>query len=822
MYQYWILKTEFDSIRKIIYIYVHVIKNFIDIGVNVLKFKITKNNYLVITEKTNDQIDLEKLFSPKTNNVQMYSSNSKFLFNTKDNLETNKIYQTILLYNNIGSILYFENPDLKFIENYYDKEIFYCYINELFFDNIVENKDKNIIYYENNNVYDLGNQNVFENSKLIKSKTEISDLYLLCGIIESVCIFNEQSDNHELYAIYCCFFLTESNGFLESNNNNNQSIEIKLIDYNEQNFSNLKRKDIIMNLKKNPYNIELIFSRENSNDLNSLIQWFFSIKVDICMSFNFDEILMKFLPVPEKTKFNSMEFYCLCKINICKLIEKCSLNKLVSKYLGEKLQYNHITTPKYNHFNKEIIHFKSIIQIYKSYFYHLIDTQYIMSYFINSKYSNCNLQISVDELHIKCVYNFIDTFIFKNYGIQIINPKKFKSNNQNIGFKRKSLSLNELDVTENLSFKKNYQGGLKGINENLKGVVNKQIYSIDIKSMYPNTIIQFNIEFEENSKTNILTQIMSFLLEERSKYDNQENSNQKTYNILIAQSIKKLANKIYGSIGSEKLKEYYSVYTASKICEYSRNYLQKTINTLENDFDAHVIYWNTDGLFFTFSDRISLSNEEQIDFVKKNILNDILNNYNNFERYKFKLENVFKCLFIKNTQYLYGLDLYSNKDFIKGQFNTVSNPKIINRCLCGTTKFILEYSIENQKIITANELKNFLLDLKKRKFSIENQKFTEFKIRQKYTKNIYNKEFKNIITSSLLEKRVYGYIENQHIELIRCNSSTIISYDKFKEYYEFMNIDYIYYWKLFIDKLLKLFSSLNEFKHLIDVVYFLR
>lgn len=254
-------------------------------------------------------------------------------------------------------------------------------------------------------------------------------------------------------------------------------------------------------------------------------------------------------------------------------------------------------------------------------------------------------------------YNLYDVWLCKDidkkYGFSIIDMKL--SNFVNLPIEEKSPikvgdytvinRLRELGnyvaiTSDNEREKIDYEGAL--VLEPTPGV-HKNVVYVDVNSLYPNVIINKNIDIDGYSGEVFPYLMRNFLDMRAEKKRLYKETGEKRYDI-EQQVYKILANSHYGLLGLRFFR-YYNPDKAGQVTGGGREVLMKMKEYLENDVGVQVIYGDTDSEFVSLSNIIGSESVDEKSLISvANTIVDLINEQ--IDPFAVKLEDVFnKVLF---------------------------------------------------------------------------------------------------------------------------------------------------------------------------------
>lgn len=259
-------------------------------------------------------------------------------------------------------------------------------------------------------------------------------------------------------------------------------------------------------------------------------------------------------------------------------------------------------------------------------------------------------------------YNLYDVWLCKDidkrYGFSIIDIEL--SNFVNLPINEKSPikigdytvinRLRELGnyvaITANNNVEKvNYEGAL--VLEPISGVHTNVVY-VDVNSLYPNVIINNNIDIDGYNGEVFPYLMRNFLDMRAEKKKLYKETGEKRYDV-EQQVYKILANSHYGLLALKYFR-YYNPEKAGQVTGGGRDVLMKMKNYLEDEVGAQVIYGDTDSEFVSLSNVIGAKSVDKKSLIA--VANTIVNLINEqINPFTVKLEDVFnKVLFMQDDE----------------------------------------------------------------------------------------------------------------------------------------------------------------------------
>ena len=148
--------------------------------------------------------------------------------------------------------------------------------------------------------------------------------------------------------------------------------------------------------------------------------------------------------------------------------------------------------------------------------------------------------------------------------------------------------------------KKRYDGGLVMINKGLY----RNVYKIDISSMYPNIMLNYRIHSKKDKDMVQLSLLKAFTRERLELKKRAKNGDKEAD--LIQNALKVLINSGYGFLGTE-LYKFNDMVSAAGVTAYGRLILKYMIQLIQKH-GGYIIECDTDGIFFTSPDGEAIFN----------------------------------------------------------------------------------------------------------------------------------------------------------------------------------------------------------------------
>lgn len=145
--------------------------------------------------------------------------------------------------------------------------------------------------------------------------------------------------------------------------------------------------------------------------------------------------------------------------------------------------------------------------------------------------------------------------------------------------------------------------------------IHHNVALLDFRSLYPSIVVEYGLCWSENGS--VLPKTLEYLIDFRRDLEHVPGMETKRL------CLKLLANTMYGALAFPAFR-FYSPTIATEITRLGREALMRVASIVENEFDARVIYGDTDSVFVT-------SGCPSIDSLARSILARVNANYKKLE-----------------------------------------------------------------------------------------------------------------------------------------------------------------------------------------------